>query len=64
MEDLHAKLKSLQADEATTRAAYDNFLVNLSHESEEFTAEGAEKMRKKTSDGMPFLCIFSYFALW
>jgi hypothetical protein len=32
MEELQAKLKSLQADEATTRAAYDNFLAILSVE--------------------------------
>ena len=28
MDDLQAKLKTLQADEAKTRAAYDNFLAN------------------------------------
>jgi hypothetical protein len=32
MEDLQAKLKTLQGDEAKTRAAYDDFLANLSAE--------------------------------
>ncbi len=32
MDDLQAKLKTLQADEAKTRAAYDDFLANLSAE--------------------------------
>ena len=32
MDDLHAKLKTLQADEAKSRAAYDDFLANLSAE--------------------------------
>jgi len=32
MDDLHAKLKTLQGDEAKTRAAYDDFLANLSAE--------------------------------
>ncbi len=32
MDDLHKSLKSLQADEAKTRSAYDNFLANLSAE--------------------------------
>ena len=32
MDDLSAKLKTLQGDEAKTRAAYDDFLVNLSAE--------------------------------
>ena len=32
MEDLQAKLKSLHADEAKSRAAYDDFLANLSAE--------------------------------
>jgi hypothetical protein len=32
MEDLQAKLKSLQGDEAKTRASYDDFLANLSAE--------------------------------
>jgi DNA repair exonuclease SbcCD ATPase subunit len=30
MDDLQAKLKALQADEATAKAAYDDFLANLS----------------------------------
>ena len=32
MDDLSAKLKTLQGDEARTRAAYDNYLANLSAE--------------------------------
>jgi hypothetical protein len=32
MDDLHAKLKTLQGEEAKTRAAYDDFLANLSAE--------------------------------
>ena len=32
MDDLHKSLKSLHADEAKTRSAYDNFLANLSAE--------------------------------
>ena len=32
MDDLSAKLKTLQGDEARTRAAYDDFLANLSAE--------------------------------
>ena len=32
MDDLQAKLKTLQADEAKSRAAYDEFLANLSAE--------------------------------
>lgn len=32
MDDLQAKLKTLQGDEAKTRAAYDDFLTNLSAE--------------------------------
>ena len=32
MDDLSAKLKTLQADEAKARAAYDDFLANLSAE--------------------------------
>jgi hypothetical protein len=32
MDDLSAKLKTLQGDEAKTRAAYDNYLANLSAE--------------------------------
>jgi DNA repair exonuclease SbcCD ATPase subunit len=32
MDDLHAKLKTLQADEAKSKAAYDDFLANLSAE--------------------------------
>jgi DNA repair exonuclease SbcCD ATPase subunit len=32
MDDLQAKLKALQADEAKAKAAYDDFLANLSAE--------------------------------
>ena len=32
MDDLSARLKTLQGDEARTRAAYDDFLANLSAE--------------------------------
>ena len=32
MDDLQTKLKTLQADEAKTRSAYDHFLANLSAE--------------------------------
>ena len=30
MDELHAKLKALHADEAKTRGAYDDYLANLS----------------------------------